>query len=290
MQEAFKNLLPYGWAEFFEADYLDSEIKSEEVPAKVIQVERGFYKLALGLDRFVLAEVAGKIRHKAEGAESFPVVGDFVIARLSTDGARAHVTKVLKRKTTLKRQAGDDVQLFAANIDYVFIMTSANDDFNPRRLERYLAMTWDSGAEPVIVLSKIDLSQSTEEYIRELENISYKGPVVLLSSLLGTGLKDLENYLSHAKTSVVVGSSGVGKSTLINKLLGREVIFTQDIREDDDKGRHTTTSRSLYVLPSGGLLIDTPGIRELQLAPSEIGLKQSFQDIEEIVAKCKFTN
>ena len=180
--------------------------------------------------------------------------------------------------------------MLAANVDAVFLVMSLNEDFNVRRLERYLTMAWESGAQPVIVLTKTDLCPDFELRVLEVEAIAFGVPVHAISSLTGDGLDLVRAHLSPGRTIALLGSSGVGKSTLVNTLAGEELLATQEIREDDGEGRHTTTHRQLVLLPGGGLVLDTPGMRELQLWESSDGLAETFGDVEELAAQCRFSD
>ena len=200
---------------------------------------------------------------------------------------------ILPRKTKFSRKVAGNTteeQLVAVNIDTVFILNALNGDFNIRRLERYLTMAWESGARPVVVLSKADLCEDIEEKLLQVENMACGVPIHIISSIKREGLQTLAQYLGQGKTIALLGSSGVGKSTLANSLMGTAAVKTQAVRETDDRGKHTTTYRELHMLPSGGLIIDTPGMRELQLWGSEEGIQEAFEDIEEIFKSCRFNN
>lgn len=242
----------------------------------------------------LLAEVAGKLRHQALGREDYPAVGDWVVLTVRPEEGRATVHAVLPRTSKFSRKAAGDVlgqeQIVAANVDTVFLVQSLNQDFNPRRLERYLVMAWESGANPVIILTKADLCDDVDAKVRAMESVALGVPIFAVSSEAGTGLEQLAPYVRLGQTVALLGSSGVGKSTLINRLYGDDRMKTSAIREDDSEGRHTTTHRELVVLPSGGLLLDTPGMRELQLWDSSDGLADSFQDIEGLAANCRFSD
>jgi len=209
--------------------------------------------------------------------------------RSGEDAGTIHA--LLPRQTRFSRRAAGpraDEQVMAANFDAVLLAMSLNDDFNLRRLERYLVMAWDSGAMPVIVLTKLDLAHDAEERVQEVEQLAPGVPVLAVSAVTGEGMDGLEPWAVPGKTLVVLGSSGVGKSTLMNRLAGKELARTQAIREDDARGRHTTTHRELYRLDNGVLVLDTPGIRELQLWESETGMEDAFSDIHALAEGCRF--
>ena len=238
-----------------------------------------------------LAEVSGKFKHEAIGTESFPAVGDWVMVdRLNNSNGNVIIHHVLRRKSAFERKvAGNrrDIQVVAANVDIIFICMALNNDFNIRRLERYISVAWDSMATPVIVLTKCDLCDNLLEKQLEVENIAIGIDVLVTSSITGEGYEEIKNYIGNDKTVAFIGSSGIGKSTLINKLIGEDVLLTNGLR-NDDKGRHTTTHRQLLVLPQGGVVIDTPGMRELQLITGDTD--KSFSDIEELALMCKFSD
>ncbi len=237
------------------------------------------------------AAVSGRLRHAAAGRGDLPAVGDWVALERPERGAVGKIVAVLPRAGVFVRKAAGrerEDQIVAANVDVVFIVTSLNDEFNPRRLERYLALAWESGARPVIVLSKADLSPDAEARRREVEAAALAVPVHLTCATSGLGLQSLLEHLVGHRTGALLGSSGVGKSTLINVLVGFARQATAEIRAGDGQGRHTTTRRELVRLPGGGLLIDTPGMRELQLADATAGLLATFEDVESLAAACTF--
>ncbi|MCR3922316.1 MAG: ribosome small subunit-dependent GTPase A [Firmicutes bacterium] len=235
------------------------------------------------------ARVSGKLAYHAAGNTDFPAVGDWVMIDRKDDSAgTAIIHHILQRKSVFARKAagtGKANQIIAANIDIVFICMSLNADFNLRRLERYLSIAWDSGAVPVVALTKADLCDCLEQRLAAISTVNVGADVVVCSSKEEMGYQRLVSYSSEGTTMAFIGSSGVGKSTLINRMLGQDVLATKETREDD-KGRHTTTHRQLLVLPQGGIVIDTPGMRELQLDSGN--LAKSFADIEELAAQCRF--
>ncbi|MFC6202898.1 ribosome small subunit-dependent GTPase A [Lactiplantibacillus nangangensis] len=233
------------------------------------------------------ATVAGKFSYEKMAATDFPAVGDWVMLTPSTD--TAVIQHLLPRQSVLAREAVGNSsagQVIAANIDTIFICMSLNANFNVRRIERYLTMAWDSQAMPVIVLTKADLCDDLPEKLSALSAVSFGVDVVTCSAKTGVGYEDVAKYVTAGKTVAFIGSSGVGKSTLINHLLGRELLATKTIRADDDKGRHATTSRQLLRVPQGGMVIDTPGMRELQLYTGD--LDRTFADIAALAMQCKF--
>lgn len=239
-----------------------------------------------------LAEVSGKYRFEAESREDYPAVGDWVVLSERPSERKATIQALLPRFSKFSRKAAGlttEEQIVAANVDTVFLVQSLNYDFNARRLERYLIMAWESGATPVIVLTKADLCEDVAARIKDVEAVALGVPVFAVSVKDETGLEELAPYFTTGKTVALLGSSGAGKSTLTNFLLGEEKQVIQEVRGDDDKGRHTTTYRELYLLPTGGLVLDTPGMRELQLWEADgATVGQSFQDVEELAEQCYF--
>ncbi|MBX7245999.1 MAG: ribosome small subunit-dependent GTPase A [Candidatus Sumerlaeaceae bacterium] len=259
-------------------------------PARVSIAHGGYYTL-LGEDGELQATLAGKVRHKSS-SEDWPVAGDWVAVAVRVEERTAAIQAVLPRRTKFSRKmAGKAVteQVLAANVDLVFVAASLNQDFSPRRIERYIALALENGVAPVVLLTKSDLVEDTTEFTAEIEAISRGVPVHTVSALDGIGLEDLQRYLEPGKTAVILGSSGVGKSTLVNLLTGTDSQSVQEIREDG-KGRHTTTRRELILLPGGGMMIDTPGIRELGMWEGAEGVRETFEDIQDLAARCKFGN
>ena len=278
-----------GWNSFFESHF--SELNNGSlVPARVIEELKGLHRVRCAHQEY-LAEVAGKIHYMAEGRDDYPAVGDWVAIAPRPQEGRARIEHILPRRTKLARKAAGrslEEQIISANLDTVFVVSALNRDFNLRRIERYLTLVWDSGARPVILLNKADLHPDSEACVAQAESVALGSPVHLLSALAGTGVETIPSYLPRGSTGAFVGSSGVGKSTIINRLLGDNLLATQAVRRGDDRGKHTTTSRQLFFLPQGGLVIDTPGLRELQLLDNEQGAAQAFDDIETLAASCRF--
>lgn len=240
----------------------------------------------------IVAEISGKFHYHVKGSATYPAVGDFVmIDRTNNAEGNGIIHHILTRKSVFARKmAGtkEDVQIVATNIDTVFICMSLNDDYNLRRLERYLSIAWDSNAVPVIVLTKSDLCVEIDSILNEIDSIAFGIDVLVTTSTSDEGIQSLKKYLSNGKSVAFIGSSGVGKSTLINRLIGHDLLVTSGIRDDDDKGRHTTTRRELIMLPNLGVVIDTPGMRELGIISAD--LTKSFSDIDELAHDCKFND
>jgi len=236
---------------------------------------------------------SGRLTHRATSRGDLPAVGDWVVVRKLADENRGAITAVLPRRSWFsRRMAGHvtDEQVVAANVDVVFIVMALDDDFSPRRLERYLLLARESGASPVILLTKPDVCVDVPARVAEIAALAGDVPVHVVSPKFDQGLDRVAEHVPAGKTGALLGSSGVGKSTIINRLVGREVQKTRDIRESDSKGRHTTSHRQLVFLPNGGFLIDTPGMRELQLWDVGEAVKETFDDIEALALECRFSD
>ena len=278
-----------GWGEPFQSEfqcYADEGLR----PARVSVEHRNRYILLDGHNE-IDARLSGKLYRLLDHSGDRPVVGDWVAVQIEESGA-ATIQFRLQRKSEFSRKTAGrsaEQQVMAANIDTVFLATALTSDLNPRRIERYLLLGWESGAQPVILLTKSDLVTDVEAALQEVRRVALDVPVHIVIGRSGTGLEQLEPYLQPGVTIAVLGSSGVGKSTLINRLLGTDRLRTGEVR-DDGRGRHTTTNRELVRLPGGALIIDTPGLRELQLWDADVGLQEAFTDIEELASRCRFTD
>jgi ribosome biogenesis GTPase len=280
-----------GWNEALQQAF--APFAAEDLsPARVAVVHAGLHRV-YSTHGELLAEVAGRLRHQAAGRQDLPAVGDWVAIRVRAAERRATIHAILPRRGRFSRKAaGDETreQVLAANVDTVFLVTGLDGDYNPRRIERYLVTAWDSGADPVVLLSKADLCEDVPARVAEIEGVAPGVPVHAVSSLRREGLDAVRGYIRTGRTVALLGSSGAGKSTLINALLGEERLRTREVRESDSRGRHTTTRRELIPLPGGGLVIDTPGMRELSLWQAAEGLAETFDDVDALAAGCAFTD
>jgi ribosome biogenesis GTPase / thiamine phosphate phosphatase len=279
----------FGWNDFFKARF--DEISQEKLLPGRITIQHK--------DRYVLftergelnAKVSGKFRFEITGLQDFPAVGDWVAFEFDSGEQSAVIHHVLKRRSKFSRKvAGDrpDEQVLAANIDIVFLVMGLDENYNVRRLERHLTVASESGARPVIILNKSDLCSHLEECTREVMSIAHGIDVIVMSALHSETVLPISSLLNRGTTGVLLGSSGVGKSTIVNALLEKDHAKVQNVRVTDSHGRHTTAHRELLVLPNGGLIIDTPGLRELQLWSGEEGIQESFEDIENLAVNCRF--
>jgi ribosome biogenesis GTPase len=281
------HLAEWGWDDAWAAAF-EAAAQPGQLPARVIAQHRGSWLLATEAGESH-ASATGRFRHQADKGD-LPAVGDWVACVPSPHQGDSRIDAVLPRRSTfLRRAAGSRVaaQIVAANVDTLFVATSLNGDLNPRRLERYVAMGRESGAEPVVLLTKADLVEDAGDVATRLADELHVA-VVALSARTGQGLQDVARWFAPARTLALVGSSGVGKSTLLNRLAGEELMVTREIREDDARGRHTTSHRELFKLPGGSLMLDTPGMRELGLWDAEEGIDETFAEIVELAARCRF--
>ncbi len=282
----YNNLIQYGLSDRFAQEALFYE---GLFLARVIEQHRDLYRVVSEKGE-LYAGVSGNFIYRAGDTSDFPAVGDWVMIDREDDASgNAVIHQILRRKSVFERKAAgtaNATQIIAANIDTIFICMSLNADFNLRRLERYLSIAWNSMATPVIVLTKADLCRDLEQRLAEVARVSVGTDVVVCSSIEVNGYEQVLPYVKEGKTIAFIGSSGVGKSTLINRLSGSEVMTTKEIREDDDKGRHTTTHRQLLLLSNGGIVIDTPGMRELALDSAD--LSRAFVDVEELAELCRY--
>ena len=284
------NIASLGWGQTL-ADEFQPHADAGLRPGRVTIQHRGAYVL-LAEEGEVWAEIRGRLRHAADSTSDLPAVGDWVAYNRPDGAERASVEAILPRRSAFRRkQAGHETaeQVVAASVDVLFLVTSLNHDLNVRRLERYMTLAWESGADPVVVLTKADLCPDIGPALALVETVTFGVPVHVTSALTGAGFDDVRACLEGGRTGAAIGSSGVGKSTLINGLCGEERLATQVIR-DDGRGRHSTSHRELIVLHGTGCVIDTPGMRELQLWDSAEGLERAFEDVDDLIAECRFSD
>ncbi len=277
-----------GWNASFEAAF--AEFREAGLESGRVAVEDKHHYLVFTASGELSAQVAGKVLHRAASTAELPKVGDWVTMLLLPAEKKGVIQHILPRQTALSRKTPGrdlDEQILAANVDVIFSVQSL-DRFNPRLLERQLVMAHESGARPVVILNKADLETDTSEKLAEASHAAGQVPVIVTSAKTGRAIDALREYLRAGITAVFIGPSGVGKSSLINRLYGKEIQATIEVRERDSKGRHTTAWRELIVLPQGGVVIDTPGLRELDLWRTEEGMRGTFADIEEFAAHCRF--
>lgn len=288
----------YGWNDSWSMTWKEWTNSSKNgpepalVPARIIGDFGSKYKIMTAQGE-LWAELAGKLRGTLEDSGQYPAIGDWVAAAILDGDSRAVIHGVLPRHSLISRKAAGSVpqeQIIAANVDTLFLVSALNADFNVRRMERYLIMAWNSGARPVILLTKSDLCPDAEEHILEMERAAPGVAIHAVSAFQDQGREHLLPYIGAGQTVALTGSSGCGKSTLVNWLSSREVQLTQDVREGDSRGRHTTTRRELFILPDGGIIIDTPGMRELQLWEDGGGLEVAFGEISALAGECRYSD
>ena len=278
-----------GWNERLEDAFRELQ-RTDWLPARIVRLERGVAHVRTA-DGEVAARLGGRISHHADDPGEMPAVGDWVAITPETDAGEALVRARLPRRTRFLRQASgrtSEPQVLAANLDTLLIVCGLDGDFNPRRIERYLALANAGGVDPVVVLNKTDLCDDLDGKLAEARTAAPGVPLVAIGAKRGDGLEALEPWLVPGMTLALVGSSGVGKSTIVNRLLGEDRVRTGEVRASDDRGRHTTTRRELFVLPGGALWIDTPGLRELQLTADADDVGSAFPDIEQVAEGCRF--
>jgi ribosome biogenesis GTPase / thiamine phosphate phosphatase len=288
-----RDLEDIGWDSFFQKHFQIMKVPGS-VPARVISESKGSFQVYSQYGELA-ARISGKMRHRAEQENQYPAVGDWVVINPLVVEQKSIIHAVLPRKSKFSRKvAGDrtEEQVVSANIDTVFIVSGLDGgrNFNLRRIERYLTLAWNSGATPVIVLNKVDLCPEVDSYVQSIEDIAPGISVHPVSAKERIGLEALKNYLPKGNTGAFLGSSGVGKSAIINSLLGIEKQETGEVRQDDHMGRHTTTKRELILLPDGGIMIDTPSMREIQMWAGEEDLRGTFHDIEMLAKRCRFSD
>jgi ribosome biogenesis GTPase len=281
-----------GWDAGLAAAYEPWAGRADHTPGRVAVEFNHLYRVYAGGTE-IEAAASGRLKHHAESRRELPAVGDWVVVRRRGDEPRGSIVHVLPRRGRFSRKVAGhvtDEQVVAANVDVVFLVMGLDGDYSLRRLERYLLLSRDSGATPVVLLTKPDLTLDLPSQVADVTAVVSSAPVHVLNPRSGEGAGVLRDYLSLGRTCALLGSSGVGKSTIVNRLVGAEVQKTRAVREADSKGRHTTTHRELVPVPGGGLLLDTPGMRELQLWDVGSAVEQTFDDVERYAAACRFTD
>lgn len=288
------DLQQYGFTDFFKQQITAQDRELFLIPARVSAVHKETYELLSEYGESK-AKLKSSLFYQNSKYLTYPAVGDFVLIKHNEQGDDL-IYRILNRKSYFNRSnpgfgnytGNEAMQSIASNFDYVFLMESLNHDFNLRRMERYLSTAFESGATPVIILTKADLCENTKELLSEMQQISFGTKTFAISAKTGEGLEQLQEFLIPGTTLVLLGSSGIGKSSLVNALAGEEIMKVNEIRDEDDKGRHTTTHRELIYLPNDVMIIDTPGMRELSLTNVETGFANTFLDIEDLANQCKF--
>ncbi len=284
-------LVALGWNESFQQSF-DSINNGKFIPARIVRENRGEYIVNTG-DNLCAVRSSGAVRDRLSTSDSAPTVGDWLAVESMKATGETLARELLPRKSRFERQVigkKSSYQTVAANFDTLFLVSGLDGDFNPRRIQRYLSLAWNSGAQPVVILNKSDLVSDIELIIEAVQKIALNAPVLAMSALQPESLSCLYEYLAVGKTVALLGSSGVGKSSLVNGLLGEERLASQEVRREDSKGRHTTTWRELIQLPDKGMIIDLPGMRELQLTGETSGIDKSFADVLELATRCRFRN
>lgn len=306
-----RDLDKLGWNEVLQSEYdtrllnLQSEIEAKQLdklfPGRIASEQKNLYNVFTSEGEFK-AILADKLWYNAFDRQELPAVGDWVLLSLEEGCEQLKIQKIMERKSTLSRQSiashgrkfeksgTSEEQVVATNIDTVIMVIALDFDYNLRKIERYLTLMWNSGADPVIILNKADQCENPEELKAEVEAISYGIPVHTMSAVTGQGVDELNKYIAQGKTITFIGSSGVGKSTIINQIIGEEVMDVGDVREADKRGRHTTTHRQLIPLASGGNVIDNPGMRDIKIIGNVESLNQTFPDIVKLQKHCRFRN
>jgi ribosome biogenesis GTPase len=283
------NLNLLGWSSFFASSFAAYSQAGYAV-GRVAIASRTLYTLYTESGELT-ADISGNLQSRATATQDFPAVGDWVVIRSRVSEKRATIHAILPRKSKFSRKtagARTEEQVVATNIDTVFLVSGLDGDFNLRRIERYLLLAWESGANPVILPNKADLCPAIDERVAEVAAVAPSVSIIPLSATNQQGLDALSSYLQPGQTVALLGSSGVGKSTITNELKGEKVQAIQSVRRGDDRGRHTTTHRELILLPNGSLIIDTPGMREIQIWSAGEGLQETFSDIEALAERCRF--